>query len=436
MRRFVAVVAVVGLAGAACSTETSTGSSPGASSGASDAEVTVMVSGDPEELAAYEAVVDGYRSAGGGPVSLIEIEERDDLIAQLATSIAAGTPPDLFLLNYRYYGQYLEAGGIAPMQDRLASSEVLHTEDFYATALAAFQDDGAQTCLPQNASSLVLYYNADLFEAAGIDTPPDDWTWDEMVSAARELTVDEDKDGTVDVYGLGVDPEIIRVAPFIWSNGGEIVDDDAAPTELAMGTPEAAVALQAFLDLRQTEEVVPTDEEAEAEDFETRFLRGGLGMLMESRRVVPTLRTIEDFDWDVAALPRFGDDAMSILHSDAYCMTTDAAHPDEAWSFLEFALGPEGQDIAARTGRTVPSLMDVAASEAFLTPDAEPSNSQVFLDQLQGVRSVPHTARWPEIEDALNALLEEAYYEPVTAPETPELIAAMEQATKPLFEGD
>ena len=380
-------------------------------------------------------MAEAYEAQGGGPVSLIEIEERDKLISRLATSIAAGNPPDLFLLNYRYYGQFLDAGGIAPVEDRLAASTALDRDAFFPTSMEAFQDDGAQTCLPQNASSLVLYYNADLFEAAGLEPPPDDWTWDEMVAAARELTVDEDGDGATDVYGLGVDPELIRVAPFIWSNGGEVVDDDAAPTGLAMNSPEAAVALQAFLDLQQVEHVVPTEEEAESEDLETRFLRGGLAMMMESRKVVPTFRTIEDFDWDVAALPRFGDEPVSILHSDAYCMTTDAAHPDDAWRFLEFALGPEGQDIAARTGRTVPSLTEIASTEAFLTPGAEPSNSQVFLDQLATLRSVPHVAAYPQIEDAINTLLEEAFYEPTTGPESPELIAAMQQATEGMFGG-
>lgn len=425
MKQLFALVLIAAVAASACTGSSATSGEP--------AEIRVMVSGDPEELAAYRTVAEGYEAAGGGPVHLLEVEDRDTLINRLSTSIAGGTPPDLFLMNYRYYGQFREAGALASMQERLDASEALDVDAFFPTAMEAFQDDGTQTCLPQNASSLVLYYNADLFDAAGVDPPPDDWTWDEMVAAARDLTVDTDGDGAVDVYGLGVEPEIIRVAPFIWSNGGSVVDDDAAPTRLAIGTVKAAVPLQAFLDLRQTHGVVPTDEEAESEDLETRFLRGGLAMMMESRKVVPTFRTIEDFDWDVAALPRFGDEPVSILHSDAYCMTAAAAHPDEAWRFLEYALGPQGQAIAAETGRTVPSLMEVASSEAFLMPDAEPSNSQVFLDQLSLLRSVPHMARWPEVEDAINALLEEAFYEPTTSPETPELTAAMKQATEPMF---
>jgi multiple sugar transport system substrate-binding protein len=263
-------------------------------------------------------------------------------------------------------------------------------------------------CMPQNVSSLVVYYNADLFEAAEVPLPAEGWTWDDMVSTAGSLTRDDDGDGTTDVYGLGVDPEIIRIAPFVWSNGGTLVDDENAPTRFALDA-NAVVAMQRFFDLRTVQGVTPTDEEAEAEDLESRFINGRLAMLMESRRVVPTFRTIDAFAWDVAGLPSLGSPA-SVLHSDAYCMTAGSDHKDAAWSFMEFALGPEGQRIASEAGRTVPSLRSVANSDAFLDPDALPSHAQVFLDQIPRLRAVPVISTWPEIEDTANGLIEESYY--------------------------
>jgi multiple sugar transport system substrate-binding protein len=205
-----------------------------------------------------------------------------------------------------------------------------------------------------------------------------------------------------------VDPEIIRVAPFIWSNGGRLVDDEASPSRFALDGG-AVVALDRFLDLRTVDGVTPTDEEAEAEDFESRFLNGRLGMLMESRRVVPTLRTITDFEWDVVGVPTLGERS-SVLHSDAYCIPEGSDAKDEAWRFMEFALGPEGQRIASETGRTVPSLRSVAEGPSFLDPEEPPANAQAFLDQIPFLRSVPNISTWPEIEDTANGLLEEAYY--------------------------
>lgn len=394
--------------------------------------ISVMVAGDPEELEAYRQVAEAYdESQDTVSVNLIEIAERDDLIARLSTSIAGGNPPDLFLLNYRYYGQFQAKGALASLDPYLQASSAYSADEFYPEAMEAFQDDGQQTCMPQNVASLVVYYNEDLFAEANLDAPAPGWKWIAMVQAALKLTKDTDDDGTIDQYGLGVDPEIIRVAPFIWSNGSELVDDQAHPTRFTIDDPKAVQAIQGFLSLRSTVGVTPTDEEAEAEDFETRFLNGSLGMLMESRKVVPTFRTIEDFDWDVAALPEYGSPS-SILHSDAYCMPTDAEHKDAAWNYLEFALGPQGQEVAAQTGRTVPSLISVANSTAFLDPAQSPANSQVFLDNIPVVQSVPHISTWPEIEDITNGLFEEAYYEPGGG-EAGELAAAIVAQTEPLF---
>ena len=71
---------------------------------------------------------------------------------------------------------------------------------------------------------------------------------------------------------------------------------------ITLDTPAAKQALQSFLDLRTVQGVTLTDEEVESEDLEARFANGRLAMLLQSRRVTPTFRTIED-DWDVAPLP-------------------------------------------------------------------------------------------------------------------------------------
>lgn len=381
----------------------------GAGSGDQATRITVMVSGDSEEIAAYRAVVTAFDASQDEiDAELLPFAERDELIARLSTSVAGGEPPDLFLMNYRYYGQFAARGALEPVEPYLRGSGAFSAEDFFDTAMTPFEWDGEQMCLPQNVSSLVVYYNADLFEAAEAPPPIEGWTWDDMVSTAEALTRDDDGDGTTDIHGLGVDPEIIRIAPFVWSNGGTIVDDETKPTQFALDA-NAVVAMQRFFDLRNVQGVTPTDEEAEAEDLESRFINGRLAMLMESRRVVPTFRTIDAFAWDVAGLPSLGS-PVSVLHSDAYCMTAGADDKDAAWRFMEFALGPEGQRIASEAGRTVPSLRSVANSDAFLDPDALPSHAQVFLDQIPGLRAVPVISTWPEIEDTANGLIEEAYY--------------------------
>jgi len=410
---------------------------PGSDEPAPDEPTTlsVWVSGDPEETQAFVDVAEGFEATQDAiEVDVVQIAERDDLIARLSTAFAGGEPPDLFLMNYRYLGQFESKGALEPVGPSLDASDALSSEEFYPEAMTVFQVGGEQVCMPQNVSSLVLYYNEDLFAGAGIDPPPaEGWKWNDMVAAATELTQDADDDGAPDIYGLGTDVEIIRVAPFVWSNGGEVVDDPVNPTRFTIGSLKAIQPIQAFLDLRGVAGVTPTDEEAESANFETRFLDGSLAMMMESRKVVPSFRTITDFEWDVAQLPVHKQPA-TILHSDAYCMTAASEHKDQAWEYLEYALGPDGQTIAAATGRTVPSLRSIAESDAFLDPSVPPASSRVFLDNIPYIRAVPHIATWPEIEDVVNALLEEAYYEPTGRGEAGEMVVSILDQTESLFE--
>ena len=403
----------------------------GGSGGNASGEVSFLVFGDPEEIAAYREVIAAYENAQPDVnVKLIEASDRDDLIARLSTSFAGGTPPDLFLLNYRFYGQFAARGVLEPVESRVDDSDVFEQEDFYDQAMDAFRFGGTLTCLPQNISSLVVYYNRDLFRQAGVAEPKEGWTWDDMVAAAKKLTKDSNGDGKAEVYGLGVEASIIRVAPFVWSNGGELVDDENAPTGFELETPEAIDAMQKFFDLRREHLVIPSEQEVEAEDDETRFQNGREAMVLSSRRATPTFRTITAFDWDVAALPKHAEQA-GILHSDAYCMTKASGNKDAAWAFMEFALGEEGQRITALSGRTVPSLKSVAQSNAFLDPSLKPAHSEVFLDTIPVIQRVPTISTWPEIEDASGAILEGGLYKGVPADQVAKQLA---ERTAPMFE--
>ncbi|MBA2296122.1 MAG: sugar ABC transporter substrate-binding protein [Actinobacteria bacterium] len=407
--------------------------------------VRLLVFGDPPELEAYRTLIQAFAEEEPEiDVELVEASDRDDLIARLSTSIAGGSPPDLFLMNYRFYGQFAARGVLEPLESYVEDSAAFALDDFYPQAVDAFRWDGQATCVPQNISSLVVYYNRDLFERFAVPVPTDDMAWSQFVYRAQQLTRDADGNlvrgadpdlppqpnaAPAAIYGLGVEPTIIRFAPFIWSNRAELVDDERDPTRFTLDTPAAKSALEQFFQLRTLQGVVPPDVEVEAEDDETRFLNGRLAMLLESRRLVPALREAATFDWDVAALPRHQQPA-SILHSDAYCMTKASKQKDAAWRFVEYALGPDGAPVIAKTGRTVPSLRSVAESEAFLDPTQKPRHAKVFLDAIATIRTVPTVSTWPEIEDAAEPILENGMYR---AQPIDEVAAAVDEATRPLF---
>ncbi len=390
--------------------------------------IEVVLFGGPAEIAGYTAMVEAFEAEHPEiDVVLSPVAKQDDLLANLTTSFSGGQPPDVFLVNYLKYGQFASQGVLADVQDYIDESESLDLSDFAEPSLEAFRFDGENlTCMPQNISTLEVYYNVEMFDAAGLDHPTAGWTWDDFLSAARTLTEPD-----ADQWGVGIEASVQRIAPFIWSAGGELVDDQLQPTTLTLDDPDTRTGLDFFLDLQLTEGVVPPDVQEQSLESEERFIAGQLGMYLNSRKSVPTLReSVTDFTFDVGPMPTApGGAPVTVLHGDAYCMPAEG-NPDVAWTLVEFAMSRQGQEILAESGRTVPSRLDVANSPAFLEPDQPPASAQVFLDAIPTVRSLPHTATWSQMQNEVDSLLEDVFYGRMDREEG---IAAMVETAESIF---
>jgi multiple sugar transport system substrate-binding protein len=400
--------------------------------------------GDPAEQAAYEQVITGFEATHPGiDVAIDYTPVQTDYSRKITTDFAGNDPPDVFLINYRQFGQYAARGALEPVALYLDASTPISAGDYAPIAMDAFKYGGDQVCMPQNVSSLVVYYNVDLFTANGVPLPAADWTWHEFVAAAKALTQDTDGDGRVDQYGVVVEPIMYRMVPFVWSAGGEVVDDLDDPKTLALDSPQAIEGIETFLSLGVSgHNVVPSEEEVAAEEDVGRFMRGGAAMFLQSRREVPTLRQIEDFTWDVAPLPII-DEAATVLHSDAFCMASAGADKVAVWDFIEYVVGATGQLILAETGRIVPSRTDIAQSPVFLDgvpvdartalsgtgsptpePALPPASSEVFLANIPVIHRLPSLSTWPEVEDMFNAEFDRAFYVPIDVSEAIDRVIA------------
>ena len=406
------VIAALVLALAACGGD-GDGTGGTASEDAELPAISLQVTGDPEETRVYSELAEKYKADTGREVEVVEVADRDEHLAKLGTLFSGGRPPDLFLINHRYMGGFATRGSIEPAGPRLERSKAFQRADFYDIALKAYEVEGELQCIPQNISSLAVYVNKEAFEEAGIEVPTKSWTYEEFTAAAEKLTSGERK-------GVGIDVNTIRTAPWIWAAGGELVDDESEPTRFRFDTPQARRGLE-HLTALQREGWAPSADEADAKPVDERFVDGDVAMLFSSRRDVPLLRSITEFEWDVAPFPKDVEEA-SVLHSDGFCMAK-GGKADAAWAFTEYALGTEGAKILAASGRTVPSLKAVAESEAFLDPQEKPANSQVFLDAIEDMHRLPTTENWIDVEGKANDVLESLYYGKLTLDEAIERLA-------------
>lgn len=407
MARAVAALAALALGLAGC------GAAGDDSDEQSGGRIDFLVTADAEEAAVYGELVRAYREKSGEDVRMTPIPDTDGFLQRLSTAYAARRPPAVWLINHRRLGPYLREGTIDPAGPRLGTDGAPERDDLLDVPVEAFTYRGELQCVPQNASNLVVYFNRDRFRAAGVPVPQGAWTYDEMLAAARRL---KGRGG----HAVGTEASVIRVAPFIWSAGGELVDDDDNPTRFTFDTPEAQRGLDAFLALGR-DGLSPSAADVEAKPLEERFIDGELAMFFSSRRDVPNFRTIDDFEWDVAGFPTI-EREVTVLHADGFCLS-DGPQADAGWRFIAFATGPEGQKILARGGRTVPSMRSAAESPDFLNPTEPPRSSEVFLDQVDVLRRLPTTRDFARVEDAAGLALEEAFYRRIDRAELIERIA-------------
>lgn len=388
---------------------------------------------DPSEAIAYGRLIDQFE-ASQPDIKIEPIVVSSSNVAPLgrllpasrypewlAGSFTGPNPPDVFLFTYRDVGSYDARGVLEPLDERLAASSALTEAAFYPEAMALFRPiQRPLLAIPQNMSSLVVYYNRDLFEKAGLPEPSDIWTWNDFLTAAQATTVDSNGDGHPEVHGVAFDPTIHRYAAAIWGAGGELFDDVYQPTRLTLETPEAREGIQWITSLGPTGlKVTPTFDERMQIDDTQRFRLGKAAMLIQSRRVVAFLRDNATVPWDVAPLP-IGKVPANVAHSDGFGMFSGSPRKDAAWTFMEFALGEEGQKILAESGRTVPSMVRVAESDAFLRGGElssvlgfrqSPRRAQVYLDNIGISRPLPSTHTWPTAVWEMDRAFKKAFYE-------------------------
>jgi multiple sugar transport system substrate-binding protein len=187
----------------------------------------------------FEADRPGVRvsltSAPNGP-------EYRDLVL---TSIAAGTPPDVFLMDNIDVPAFVRAGvalDLAPYLPRVGLAE----DDFDPRVLAIFRREGALVAVPKGFTPMLVAYNRDVFDRAGVPYPRDDWTWEEFRAAARALTRDTDGDGAVDQWGFWFDRRVFMWIPWLWSLGGDVLCADG---RRASGCLDAPASVRAFREL-------------------------------------------------------------------------------------------------------------------------------------------------------------------------------------------
>ncbi len=363
------------------------------------AQTTIVWSfwGDPGELPPNYEVIEAFHAAQDDIRIEVQHAPWGSYFDRIQTQMAGGTAPDVMFLNN--IPSYASRGVLAPL-DEWIERDGFDTSTYLDGLLAVFSYDGQSFGFARDNDTNVLYFNKDLFDAAGMAYPSADWRWDDIREAAQALTVRDDR-GRATQYGLALEKN--RYPQWVYQNGGALFDDPLAPTEFLMDSPEGVEAIQFIADMILDDGSVPSfDAMAQLGSTTELFSTGRVAMVMTNAARIPTFMDAA-FAWDVAPLPA-GPTGIraNTLGGAGYVISSTSQHPEEAWTFLQFLAGTEGQSIFASTGVAVPASYanpDVAA--AFISACPETVSCQVFIDETGNGQLAPNFPDWREIENTI-----------------------------------
>jgi multiple sugar transport system substrate-binding protein len=349
--------------------------------------ISYMVWGAPEELEVWQTIVDEFQAANPNIKVNVEVSDWDTYWTKLKTLLAANTPPDVFAMDAPLYLDYQSRGVLLNLQPYIDKTSGF-LDGFYPVTLEAYKLPDGYYGMPRDFQTIVLFYNKDMFDAAGVAYPTADWTYDDLRAAAKDLTIDIDGDGTIDQYGFSADLWDMELvwSEAIWSWGGEVINADH--TKTLIGEPAAREAWQYFYDLMFADKSMP-DANTTGQYGGDLFQAGKVAMTSIGHWAVPGYATV-DFKWDVAPMPTSptGGRATSV-NSAGFVVAKESKYPDAAWEFVKYCLSETGQKRLTELGLAIPVLESVANSPVFLKQSMVDINQQVFLDSLAFAKMKP-----------------------------------------------
>lgn len=308
-----------------------------------------------------------------------------DYVAKLATQVSAGNSPDL--LNMAMEGTRLsqEKGLLEPLDEYLDSGTAAELVEKMPQALKdAYTIDGKLYEIPNGWQTMVMYINTDVFAERGIPIPDEDWTWDEFLEIAKELTFDN-------TLGFGLPWGFFQLQPWLLTNDAYAVTDDYSAPNLL--DPKVVESVTFVRDLVQEHKVAP---DPTSVDVYSQFAAGDFAMVGAGRWPIPGWSEAGFTSYKALPWPKQTSHT-TVFGGAGWGISPDSANKELAWEAITSLIQPEtiegisdlGQQIPVYPGEgAVPE--DKAAADALSIletriDDAKPVPAPAWYDTLESV---------------------------------------------------
>ena len=370
------------LALSACSS-----SSGGESSSGGDVTLSYAI-WDENQKPAMEDIAAAFEKENPNVTIDIQVTPYKEYFTKLQTAATGGSAADVFWMNGPNFPLYASNGQLAPLDDA-----GIDAADYPQGLIDLYTFDGKLYGAPKDFDTVALWYNKDLFDAAGVDYPTAGWTWDDFTAAAAALTDPATGQFGVAASQYGQENFYNSIA----QAGGEVISADG--TESGYGSPEALAGIELWTDLIEAGSS-PTAQQMTDTNPEDFFLSGKVAMFQNGSWAAIAYGDNADIAdrVNVAPLPEGPEGNQSVIHGVGNVANAKSSHLAEAQAFAAFASGEEAAQIQAESGTVIPAFN--GTQQAWV--DALPQyDLQVYIDALDTAVPYPvskNTSAWTSIE--------------------------------------
>lgn len=322
-------------------------------------EITYSYWGTPDEAASVQAVADKYNAETPGVHVTVMAIPNEEYVTKLNTMAVAGELPDCGIMNESGVLDFASKGLLSDISSMYEGAASMPLDSI------TFKSEGQPVAYSAANEVLFLYYNKDMFDAAGIEYPSasEPMSWDEFVATAKLLTLDANGKNATEAdfdansivqYGCNVDNWTWQLEVWALSNGGAWFSADGK--ECTINTPEVAESIQKVADLYLVDKVAQYRPGLEDSGIQSTIGAGNVAMATGGAWNVGTCMNDVNFNYGVARLPVMKNE-VTICTGGPQVVFSQTKHPAEAMAFIKWYMQEENSwDSLIATGIWMPIL--------------------------------------------------------------------------------
>ncbi|PRO64890.1 ABC transporter substrate-binding protein [Alkalicoccus urumqiensis] len=375
-------------------------------------EVTLTYARGQDATGATDVLVDAFEEAN--PNITVEFREMPADTGQshdqYVTEFSGGDDSiDVFDADVIWPAEFAQANYVLEL-DRFIERDDINMDDYFEGPVESGQFNGRTWAMPKFTDAGLLFYRSDI-----VDEAPQ--TWDELIEMSGELQGEGGTDFGYLMQANQYEGLVVNAIEFFGAYGAQVLDEEQNVT---INSPEAVTALEKMMEIAQSDfvpgDILNFDEPA----THTAFLEGQavfarnwpyMQAMTEDEEVSQVQENV-----DFALLPEGDAGSAAGLGGWMTMINRNSQHPEEAWEFVKFMTGPEGQKITAIEGGSAPTLRDLYEDEE--VQEAAPlfANDE-FVNTLENAVPRPVSPIYPQISDIMQIELSRALAGEISAQE-------------------